>query len=159
MNIRSPFQTPIMQATSSLSAMPGFYPRGIAPIQRTMGVNGVLGDLFGDAGTAVEDAAAELLKVGIGSGVRAGKEAAGYQFAESVQVTVNGVAKVGVKAKRPDGAWVVVFSDGSETPWTSTLQESSRPISSTGTIGTAAGIGVGLLAVGALVAFLLLRKK
>ena len=56
-------------------------------------------------------------------------------------------------------SWVVVFSDGSETPWTSTLQESSRPISSTGTIGAAAGIGVGLLAVGALVAFLLLRKK
>lgn len=174
MNLNQPLRLPIFNggATSALSRIPTpfrAFPGGnIGYANRIEGVSsigtdigGVFTDIFEQVTDTVVDFGKSWLETNLNRAKRLAMEASGYQFFEVVEVNRNGVRTQGIRAKRPDGTFVVVFSDGSEAPWTSTTQATATKVDpKTGlSTGAVTGIAVGAVALVGLLIFLSSRKR
>ncbi len=171
MNLNSPFLTPAFNggATSALSRIPTpfrSFPGGnIGYANRLEGVGDLLDDALdwtkqfvGEIGEQVGDIGKTWVRQQLSEVKRKSLENLGYRFGAVVEVTVNGEVKQGVTAKKRDGTWVVVFSDGSEIPWTTGLQSTARPVNPATGMTSGTAIAIGAVAIG-VIALLLFKRR
>ena len=165
MNIQSPFLAGSSRFAQALNADPSGFTTGIGYANRIESQGSALGDLFANiglpgVGDVVDNTFDPIVNSLIGSAQRRALEALGYQFLETVEITYNGARVSGVKAKKPDGTFVVVLSNGTQVPFSSAVQATTQAVNpdtgmSTGTVA----MGVGAVAVGGLLLYLLLKKR
>ena len=151
MNVVSPYSAiPARRFTSALHG----YPTGIGYANRTFGTSGFVDDflnpLLGNTGNVINDIAKNL----IGSSAIRLKEQAGYRNTGELR-EIGG--KVYVKMQTPAGMFVLVGQDGVDIPFTSSTASGSTIISSQTGLPVAA-IGIGLVAVAAILFFTLRNR-
>jgi hypothetical protein len=167
MNLNSPFLTPAFNGgtTSALSRIPTpfhSFPGGnIGYANRLEGVGDwreTLIDVFEPIGDVFKNVTKTFLEAQLGRARTEALKAAGYQFGEVVEITTTTGKRQGVKAKRPDGTWWVVFPDGSEIAFTQDVQTRSAAVSSTTGLTSGSAILIGAVAIGA-IALLLFKRR
>lgn len=168
MNLNSPLLTPAFNGgtTSALSRIPSpfhAFPGGnIGYANRLEGVGNPLTDAVSNVwqsftGT-VGNFAQTYLDTLLGKARQDALKAAGYQFGDPVEVEVGGVRRQGIKARKPSGAWVVVLGDGTEVAWTTDVQSRTVNINPQTGLSSGAAVGIGIGAI-ALIALLLFKRR
>lgn len=154
MNVNSLYGNRVFwTATSAVNAYPG----GIGYANRVQGAGGFLDDFWQNVSDAVSPALGDLAKGLMTKGWIETKKAMGYRI--EGPVTVDGVAYV--KALNPQGIPVLIDASGTDTPYTPDKQ--SRTLKYDPATGRftpmAVGIGIGVVAIAAIAAFFLLRRR